>query len=349
MDIEIKEINPYDVNWNSLVKSVPEGTVYQTTYWAKYLQRYIKAEPVFLIAQDRSGRILGSLLLYRTRFFKKLLKLGPLGDLVSRVINKSMAVITWSFGPLVYDKSNFDEIFRCILINAVKMMSNKGVVFLKDITIPIHGDKDCMKKAHSILSDLSFKQKEFVTIFIDLRKDENELWADLKNSARKALKKFNGSEFNILSLGKEGLDGYRNLLLESRKRSGIELPPIYPSYDMWDELNGDTNILDILSVNKDDRFLGAIGTLNFNNVVFETGPAQSDYSFENKIYVNDILKWHVIKNAKSRGARLYDLCGIFSNPKNEKEKSLNQFKEKWGGEKVCYNLYYKFLWQPPVS
>ncbi|MBL7197994.1 MAG: hypothetical protein ISS47_07830 [Candidatus Omnitrophica bacterium] len=343
MMIEVKEVDPYEIDWDSQVKSIPEGTIFQTTYWARYLGRRAKAKSLFLIAQGEKGDILGSLLLYRTHYFKRLLKFGILGNLIFRVINQLIPAATWNFGPLIYDKSNFDEVFKSLLRNAIKIARKKGIVFLKDVTVPIHSDEAYLIKAHNILRSLYFKQKGFATILIDLQKDEHELWVSLRNSARKVIKKSDTLGLNILSMTKEYLDDYYRLLAESRKRSGVELPPHYPNKEMWEELGGEKKILELFSVNKEGKLLGAIGILNFNGIIFETGPAQSDYAFENKIYASDILKWHIIKNSKSWGARLYDLCGIFFNPKDGKEKSLNQFKEKWGGRVVSFSLYSKLL------
>lgn len=344
MSIKVQEINPDKINWDLLVKSVPEGSVYQTTYWAKYSQRVTDTKPIFLIALGEKDNILGSLLIYRTNSFRKFLKFGPLGRVLYKDINRLFPIATWRFGPLIYDKLNFDEIFDSILKYAIQISKKKGFLFLKDITIPIHGDSVYQLKGHTFFSNLNFRYKESATIFINLMKDEDELWHNLKNSARKSMKRNNAFDLNISSITKGELSSYYGLLVSSRRRSKIELPPNFPNNDMWEELGGTKNILEVISVKMQDELLGGIGILNFNDILFEIGPAQSDYSYKNKIYVNDLLKWHVIKKAKAYGARIYDLCGIFLNPKSEKEKKLNQFKEKWGGEKIKHRYYYKFLY-----
>lgn len=347
--ITVSEVDPREINWDSLIGSVPEGTVYQTTYWARYLEKYAKIKPLFFIAKGEKNEILASLFLYRTNAFKRLLRLGVLGNLASKVINKFIPVFTWNFGPLIYDKYNYDEIFEYFIGDIIRRLSRKGMILLRQISVPIHGDREYMTKAHNILMNLNFCQKQISTILINLRKKESELWANLNHSARKAIKKTDALKLNISLMTREKADDYYRILMESRKRSRIELPPNYPNSIMWDELGGERKILNVISASKDNNLLGAIGILNFNGIIFETGPAQSDYSFKNKIYVHDMLKWLIIKNGKAMGARLYDLCGIFLNPKNEKERNLNRFKEKWGGDKFVYNRYNKFLWKGTVK
>lgn len=341
--IEIKEVDPHGVDWDSRVKSIPEGTIYQTTYWARYLERYSGAKPVFLIAQNEEGKILGSLFLYRARYFKRFLRYGILGKMIFKLINRFLPAATWNYGPLIYEKSNFDDVFTHFIKEALRIIKKKGILFLKDATLPIHGDEVYLKKAEKILPDFRFKPRELATIFLDFKKSNDELWNGLKNSARKAIKKSDNLDLAILPMRREDMGAYYKLLSESRKRSGIELPPIYPGEIMWDELGQDRQFLQALSVNKESKLLGAIGMLSFNRIIFETGPAQSDYAFENKIYVNDILKWELIEKGKDMNARLYDLCGIFLYPKNDKEESLNRFKEKWGGRIVRYQSYSKIL------
>lgn len=345
MMIEVKEVDPHGIEWDSQVKSIPEGTIYQTTYWARYLESYPGAKPIFLIAQDEKGNILGSLFLYRTRYFKRLLRYGILGKMIFKLINWLLPAATWNYGPLIYEKSNFDEVFAYFIKEALRIMKKEGIFFLKDATLPIHTDEVYLKRAEKILPDFRFKSRELATIFLDFKKSADGLWNGLKNSARKAIMKNNNLDLTILSMRREDIGAYHELLLESRKRSGIELPPVYPGEIMWDELGQDRQFLQILSVNKGSKLLGAIGILSFNGIIFETGPAQSDYAFENKIYVNDILKWEIIEKGKDMNARLYDLCGIFLYPKKDKEKSLNRFKEKWGGRIVRYKSYSKIFYK----
>lgn len=344
MKITVEQITPHDKEWDSLVKSVPEGTLYQTTHWAGYLEKDFQVKTFFFIAKGEKGDILASLFLYRIPSFRRLLKFGVLGNFIFKLINSLILVMRWDFGPLIYDKTNFKEILEYFLKATMKLIGKKRPVFLRKISVPIHNNKNYTTEGHNILLNLGFRQKAFATVVTNLEKEEGELWNDLEYSAKKAIKKSSALNLNVSLLKKERLNDYYKILRESRERAGVDLPPYYPNSIIWDELEGKKGILKVFSVEKEGKLLGAIGILNFNGIIFEIGPAQSNYAFKNKVYVNDILKWHIIKNGKIEGAKLYDLCGIFYSPKNEKERNLNRFKEKWGGEKVFYKYYSKFLW-----
>ena len=45
----------------------------------------------------------------------------------------------------------------------------------------------------------------------------------------------------------------------------------------------------------------------------------------------------------SRGKRRIDWAGYTPEPKSEKEKGINRFKEKWGGQVIRYNVYDKII------
>lgn len=343
MQIEIKEINPLEINWDSLVKTIPEGTIFQTTFWAKYLERYAKVRPVYLAAKGKDGSILGTLLMYQAFYFRRFLGIGIIGKLIFSIMNRVIPVATWRFGPLIYDKSNFDEILEKILTESMVIAKQKGFIFLRDISLPIHTDRENILRGHNKFLDLGFSFKETVTIILNLQKSVDELWKGLRNSARKAIKKINNLDIKVVTLRKDDLTAYYNLLKEARKRVGAQIHPTYPTIQMWEELGAKTGILEMFGVMKGDQLLGAISILTYNNIFFEASPAQSNYAFKNGIYVNDILKWHIIQQGNFLGRRLYDLNGIFVNPKNKKENSLNQFKEKWGGDRLLYYLYSKRL------
>ncbi len=345
--MRIIELNPKEKNidWNGLVGSLPEGTIYQTTYWGDYIRGKEKTEPIFLIAEDDSGNIVGSLLAYETPIFSKLLKFNRLGNILFNFINKKKIAITWMYGPLIYNKNRFDEIFVSFLKEIEIIARKRGVLFLHNISYPIHGDDIYFKRAHLNFYERGFSSREKATIFVDLTADLETLWENFKNSAKKAIKKCSDPSIKIEVMVKENLKEYYNLLCESRKRVGVEIPPVYPNEMIWNNLGGEKGCLDIFCVRKDALLLGAIGGILFNGIVFETAPAQSTLSFQKKIYVNDILKWCLIKNAKLKNARLYDLCGVPSHPRNITEIKQKQFKQKWGGKEISYRFYYKCLYK----
>ena len=344
MLVKCREINPEEYSeWDKLVKSVPEGTIYQTTYWAEYIKKKEDTKPILVVAEDEKGCLLGSLLAHEDKCFRKLLRYGLLGGFLFYLVNRKRIIITWRYGPIIYDKSNFETVFDLLLKKIEEIARKRKVIFIKDVSYPIHGDTVYFEKAPGLFLKRGFSQYDRATIFVNLDKDAIDIWQGFKNSARKAIRKTQGEGIDVRKIGKLSLDAYGILLKESRLRLGVELPPVYPDREMLDILGTERDILEIFAAYKNNNLCGAIGILNFNGIVFETGPAQSRYAFSNKVYVSDILKWHFIQRVRDAGCRLYDLCGISPNPRNEKEKNLNQFKEKWGGSYIKYSAFTKSM------
>lgn len=343
--MDIIEIEPgrEDLDWDGLVNAVPEGTIYQTTYWGDYVRKNEGVEPIFLAAKDESGRIAGSLLAYEAPYFRKLLRFGQIGEMLYRIANKKKIAMTWLYGPVIYNKERFDEVFTTLIEGIEKIARKRRILFLKAVSHPIHGDEIYLNHSPRILSANGFKDIGKATIFLSLQKDEKELWNGLRNSARKAIKKSLDDSIEVRFLERDELASYYKLLRESRRRVRIEMPPTYPDEAMWDTLAAEEKFLNVFSVYKDGRMLAAIGIISFNGIIFETGPAQSDHSVRNKIYANDILKWEVIKWGRRNGKRLYDLSGIPAKIKNESEQAQVQFKKKWGGQIIGYKSYSKMV------
>jgi len=51
--------------WNSLVQSVPEGTIFQTKYWADYLKEWARVEPIYLTVRNKENKVVGILLFFK--------------------------------------------------------------------------------------------------------------------------------------------------------------------------------------------------------------------------------------------------------------------------------------------
>ena len=99
-------------------------------------------------------------------------------------------------------------------------------------------------------------------------------------------------------------------------------------------------------VNDSDIVLACLGMYIFNGVATEFASSISALAYEKKIPVQDILHWEMMLEAKRMGCHTFDMAGVNPSPQTPKEKGIRQFKEKWGGRYVEYNIYHKdmMLW-----
>ena len=56
-------------------------------------------------------------------------------------------------------------------------------------------------------------------------------------------------------------------------------------------------------------------------------------------YANRMVVWHAIKYAHTHGFKIFDMGGLNSSTDNPSDKSLNEFKEAFGGEERLGYFY----------
>jgi len=176
---------------------------------------------------------------------------------------------------------------------------------------------------------MGFKSKEAATFIVDLTKDIDELWYGLeKHSARKNVER--AMERGVIIETVEDEDGfieYFKVLNETRIRNSVKPYRYAHVYKLWRMLSS-KNVMKCFVAKKGNRTLAGIMISIFNGYINEWGSGQSTYAIENKLYANDLLKWHIIKWGHEQGYRYYDLTGVNPNPQTPKEQGIYRFKAK---------------------
>ena len=107
--VRISKLSPR--NWDQLVASVPEGTIYQTTRWAQFIKQYVGGEP-FFITVHQDTNIVGLLLIHKEGLHQQFLKLYFGATLTVPLSKYLFPTLTWRYGPLVLDKQNTSGILN---------------------------------------------------------------------------------------------------------------------------------------------------------------------------------------------------------------------------------------------
>lgn len=324
--------------WNNNVKSIPQGNFYQTTFFAEAMKNLRRHEPIFVKAVE--GRtLLGLLLLHKAGLWEQAFERKPLEEPIIKIIRKIIPFFYWSNGPIVFEKLREKEILIKIL-NKVDEIAKSEHICLTEATPPIHFN--AFTPAYSdAFCENNFSTKPFATFVIDLTQPQEILWDKLDKAAKKAVMACQsaGVEWSIAKNEKE-VEAYLALLCEFRKKAGLFSPPFYPSADLWKSQHGKT--LDIFLAKHKEELISGIGVVYFNSIVTEVAAARS---FDTELYAQDFLKWAIITWAKNTGAKIYDLAGVNPNPVTPKEKGGYQFKAKWGGQLLKYDIYSKTYFQ----
>ena len=133
--------------------------------------------------------------------------------------------------------------------------------------------------------------KPWGTFLIDLSQDKNALWSGLSHVARRVIKKCEAQHIIVERIKtEEDFKKYYKLLLETRKRLGLGMPPCFPNKLMMGSLQNKGTI-EVFVAKKEGKWLSALGIIGFNGVITEMAVAQSNFSLKNKIYSNDLIKW----------------------------------------------------------
>ena len=176
--------------WNRLIVSCPGGSLFQSTYWARFMEEYLGVPGYFMSAFDGTGQTVGCLLFfneppgYRRLFFER-----PLSDISLPFLRWALPTLTWLHGPLVKSSDPRDRRTVCerMLAEVNEFGSNLGAVGVAPSPAPIHGVSG--NEFKEVYTDLGFLQKQWATFLVDLTAEEEVLWGRLDRSARKAIRK----------------------------------------------------------------------------------------------------------------------------------------------------------------
>lgn len=334
--IEIK--NKTNEEWNIALKKSKKTTLYQTKQWGDYLMDYLKVEPFFMtIKEDK--KLVAQLLFFKASYFYDF-NLSGIYKVISPFKNL-FKVLTWAQGPIIYDRENYVDILKSILGKIEEFAKKNQIFMIKNSYLPIiPTNKDPML---DIFKSRGYTTKLWATFAIDLTRDLDEIWANIKKEARKNVKRT--IKYGVIVKRTKNLEDayeYCKIMMEHKQRMGVKrnmdkcLDWIKKQLKY---LNDNFNLF--IAYYKNIPISGLI-TWDFNGIINEVGVAHSNFALKNKIYAQDLIKWEIIKWGHETGKRIYDLTGVNPNPQTDKEKGIYRFKSKWGGELVRYNIYSKY-------
>ena len=187
-----------------------------------------------------------------------------------------------------------------------------------------------------------FKRKESPTLIIDLKQDLDEIWKNMgKKSCRYFIKR--GQKLGIEIRLNQEIEAFYRLYTDFIKKKRIPTTPenidslkrhgtLFTAH-----LNGEL-LSGVLMLEDSEHirwFYGASKRLekSTNDI--------SVVSFANRLAI-----WEVIKYAKAKGLKEFDLGGYYiGNNKNDPRIGINRFKEKFGGVLTIYYNYWKYYSQ----
>ena len=346
------ETSVNESRWDRLVAGASGGHIFQSATWAAFEREYLGVQNYFFTMEDSdSGEPLALLRARRESPFHRLLFEKLLNSLTVPLADRLCAELRVEWGPVYLgspEQKERAEMLNLFLDETEKFCRGRGIISLRGVFGSIYetdreDDNDTGIK--EIFGSRGYRTAQEATFLVDLRLDEDTLWRNLKQSARKAIRHGldQGIKVERIKYDSE-LAPYHDFVCRCRRSLGLKSTSLRNFTEMWRILRP-AGMLEIFYASQDNELLGGLGVWQHSGVVIEWGSVQSERARIEKIYCSDLLKWEVIRWGHSQGYRLYDLAGVEPNlaQADPKKKGIYQFKAKWGGRYKQSDVFFKPL------
>lgn len=318
--------------WNQMLAGSPHRVVYQTYHWNKFLKEYLGHDLFFAICRDRDQIVRAMLAFTRRGVGHGLYFERPLWRIANRVAKATAPEITWLQGPVFFgEPGDWPEAFSRLMAEVTRV-AGRGRV--GPFTLPLGADPSLDQ-----VLEPNFTRSPWATYVVDLTGPEESLWTSLRKSARKAVRKAEAEGIVVEMLGDEedrrSFNAFRVRCLRQRSARCYSVDNLLVRYRWLRRIDGE----DIYVARHEGRVIASLGVHRFGGRSVEMGAHQDAQASRDRLYGGDLIKWEVLRREASLGGTYFDLAGVNPSPVDEKESNIAQYKKKWGGALVPYNVY----------
>lgn len=319
--------------WNGWVSEAEWGTLFQTTFWADRLCELLDCQPCYFVVRRHDSDHPSLLLL---GFHVRAELTGSEGQtLMARVgqqIRKALGKhrhFQWFGQPALLDGEVSDEAYRELFVEIERFCRRSGISTV--LPSPIAD-----QAARSLPP--GWEIKSWATYVVNLQQSEDDLWGNLKKSARKALRRAQKDDIvvhRVTSL--EDLRVYYDFAVQCAARYKKRMYGFVDFETMWRHFHTNAIFETFVAEHAGEPIAG-LSVWGYNGIISELGSFLSERAYHEKLYGPDLIKWELLKWAHKRNLRCFDLAGVNPDPESPKEQGIRQFKEKWGGQYSTYLL-----------
>lgn len=310
--ISIINIPPQDWDAALLHGTTSSLKLYHTSFWADRLVELLQYVPRYITVSNETGKVLFRLTVFEAP--------DNVSGTFGHFFGKKRKKMLWYGQPVSYnDPGQSDYSFLAQTLN--NLMNTEHAQL-------ISGEWPVRHK--SAVADI-WKQRHWATLTIDLTRSTDELYGSLKPAARKAIKKAIRDTVVVEQI--RTLDELRQYYIFAEacaKRYHKKMFGVDDFLTMWKHIKKG-GIYETFIAKKEGELLSGLSIWGYGDTIGELGSFQSERSFAEKLYGQDLIKWHIMQWAKNNTISYFDLAGIDPNPVDEKTRNIRLFKEKWGG------------------
>jgi peptidoglycan pentaglycine glycine transferase (the first glycine) len=165
------------------------------------------------------------------------------------------------------------------------------------------------------------------TRIIDLERDEESLWGDLRKKWRQYVNKARNAGITVSSADGSALSEFYRVYRETAERAGFLIRTEQAYRDVWDAFAPTGNARLLFARRSDGEALATLFLVRCGTRVVEPYGGMTLEGGESR--ANYLLKWEAIRTSKEQGATSYDLWGLATG-------GIAHFKTGFGGREVRY-------------
>ena len=302
-------------NWDQLVKGFPFYTVFHSLAWLRSIEACYPIR-LFLLTLTCQGKFVAAWPVLEQRK-------GPF-----RIVGSPLpGWATVYLGPLFSDDIDIDA----AITSFMDTYPFKGAAYIYCKVMNLGNEIDLNK--HGFILKNNYK-----TYLLDLSKNEEVLWRNLKKGCKSSTKKAMKAGLEIrVEKSEDFIKDFWEMSVEVFGKSKIR-----PNYSLqllrklWAMLSESRNLIAISAYNKSNRIATLFLPCTDNTIYYWAG---ASYSKWKSLSPNNLLHWEAILEAKRCGIKCYDFVSIYG--------SAGKFKKSFGGTEHCTAKHwerYRYPW-----
>lgn len=321
--ISFHKVDPEE--WDSLVKSSPDGSVFALSSWRTVIlnvDRWALCDCSFSLMDK--GRLLGVMPL----------QYSP--------TQQTMASTGWGgCGPIAAANLGHKQrrkVIAALLNHAEELAQKHGAQSLYFTVPPVVQTSIETQWGVNPYCEFGFEDVSGTSRVVNLSQDEDILWKACSETARHAIKKARQNGYTVsLSPWNEELDNYYKIHVENYERTGVVPHPKKYFQGIAEDMASDGYYLLWSCKDSSGNVVAYHNSCVFGNAGFYNTGCSSSESLT--AGVNYLLFWEAFLGLKKHGLAWYDCGEIFPHASGQNKKKLeglSTFKTKFGGENHRY-------------
>lgn len=311
--------------WNEFVASSPYGSILQSYEWGEF-KSHFGWQPVRLALKE-NGKIVAGISILR------------------RIIPWTGHCLFYAPRGPVVDFSNKDLLHRLLELVEREADRNHALSLKIDPEI-LEEDMTSLSNLKSLGFEKALKQiQPRATFILDLDRDLDELLMSFEEKTRYNVRLAEKKGVRVEEdVSDKGIKLFYNLYVETAKRDKFLIHPLI-YYQRIQEVLFPAGFGSNFLAYYQDKPIAAIIVFTFGKRVwYMYGASASEFR---NVMPNHLLHWEVIKWAKRKGIKEYDLWGIPANPtEGHPLYGVYRFKKGFRGRLVKYIGAYDFPYSP---